>query len=69
MRLIETDPIIRHEVMDRASTIMEMFWVLLDGHPGMVNGKLPEIYERAGEVLSELYQEAGRIAFYGDKSP
>lgn len=63
MKLIESDPISRHEVMDRASIIMEMFGVLLDDHPGMANGRLREIYERAGEVLSDLYQEAARISF------
>ena len=59
----ESDPIVRHEVMDRANTVLEMLGVLLDDHPGMANGKLREIYEQAGDALSDLYQEAARIAF------
>jgi hypothetical protein len=58
-----SDPFVRHEVMDRASILMEMLDRSLGEHPGMVNGNLREIYGRAETALSDLYQEAGRISF------
>ncbi len=58
-----SDPFVRHEVVDRASILIEMLDRSLGAHPGMVNGNLREIYERAETALSDLYQEAGRISF------
>lgn len=70
-----SDPFVRHEVVDRASILIEMLDKSLGSHPGMTNGSLREIYERAETALSDLYQEAGRISFeenaslsHGDES-
>jgi hypothetical protein len=58
-----SDPLGRHEFMDRASVLISMLDMSLGTHPGIDNGRLCELVDNARNALSDLYQEAASIAF------
>jgi hypothetical protein len=58
-----TDPLVKHELMDRASVLCNILDVTLGTHHGLANGNLQEHFDRAEAALADLYEEAARIAF------
>lgn len=64
----EDDSPINHgqyvEFMDRASVAVDYVYQFLGSHPLLKKEtRLREIYERAEQVMAELYQETGRAEF------
>lgn len=52
------------EFMDRASVAVDYVYQFLGSHPLLKKEtRLREIYERAEQVMAELYQETGRAGF------
>jgi hypothetical protein len=52
------------ELMDRAAVALDYVYQFLGSHPLMKQEpKLSALYDKAESVLSDLYQEAGRLEF------
>ncbi len=56
------------ELMDRASVALDYVYQYLGSHPLMKQEpKLAALYDKAESILSDLYQEAGRLEFDQDR--